>query len=153
MLPDFPASATTWLLVRILPSWLRMMPEPDPEPSGPETSIITTDGSTLWATFSIEPVAAVWAAVPPVCVSTGEDCTESCVEVHTAAPPTPAAPPTSRLAATTVAASPLPRSPLRGRRSGGRTGSLASWPRVVRPSSGWAAKPYGDQVAGGAGGS
>ena len=59
-----------------------MMPEPEPEPSGPDTSIMTTDGSTLWATFSIDPVAAVWAVDPPVWVSTGEDCTSSWVEVQ-----------------------------------------------------------------------
>jgi hypothetical protein len=115
-----------------------MMPEPEPAPSGPDTSIMTTDGSTLWATFSIEPVAAVCAVEPPVWVSTGEDCTSLWVEVQIAAPPTPAAPPRSRLAATTVAASPLPRSPFRGRRSE-MVGPLTSWPRVARPSSGWAA--------------
>ena len=105
-----------------------MMPGAGARPLGPATLIITTDGSTLWATFSIEPVAAVWAVEPPVWASTGGDGTWSCELVQSAAPPRPAAPPTSRLAATTVAASPLPRSPLRGRRSGGRTGPMASWP-------------------------
>src|SRR4029079_8641432 len=48
--PPLPASATTWLLVRILPSSLRMMPDPLPEPSGPLTLIITTAGRTFRAT-------------------------------------------------------------------------------------------------------
>src|SRR5829696_6614208 len=151
--PDPPATATTWLFVRILPSRLRMIPEPEPWPFGPLTLIMTTEGSTLWATFSIEPVAAACAVVPPVWVSTGEDRTSSCVDVQTAAPPAPAAPPTSRLAATTVAASPRPRGPLRERRSGGRTGVVTSRPPVGRRSPGWVAYPYGDQVPGGAGGS
>src|SRR3954464_1943928 len=30
--PPLPASATTWLLVRIVPSELRTMPEPEPAP-------------------------------------------------------------------------------------------------------------------------
>src|SRR3954453_10087089 len=114
---------------------------------------MTTEGSTPWETFSIEPVAAVCAVEPPVWVRTGEDCTSSCVVVQAAAPPTPAAPPSSKLAASTVAASPLPRSPFREPRAGGRTAVATSWPWVERPSSGWAAYPYGDQVAGGAGGS
>ncbi len=117
--PELPASATTWLLVRIFPSPLRMMPEPEPSPFGPVTSIMTTEGRTLCATFSMDPVAAVCAVELPVCVSTGEDCTSSWFDVQRAAPPTPAAPPTTRLAATTVAASLLPRSPVRGRGSGG----------------------------------
>ncbi len=30
--PSLPARAATWLLVRILPSRLRMIPEPEPDP-------------------------------------------------------------------------------------------------------------------------
>jgi hypothetical protein len=86
-----------------------MMPDPEPEPLGPLTSIITTDGRTFWATFSIDPVAAVWAVELPDWVRTGDDSAGvSWVDVQIAAPPTPAAPPMSRLAATTDAAS-LPR--------------------------------------------
>ena len=57
-LPPSPASSTTWLLVRIWPSELRMMPEPDPAPWAPLTSIFTTDGSTLAATAWTLPSAA-----------------------------------------------------------------------------------------------
>ena len=35
ILPLSPATSTTWLLVRIVPSEVRMMPEPDPAPSVP----------------------------------------------------------------------------------------------------------------------
>ena len=140
-----------------------MIPEPEPEPSEPLTSIITTEGSTFWATFSIEPLSAAGTAEPPLWVSTGDEAAGlSWWEVQTAAPPTPAAPPTSRLAATTVAARPLPRGPLLrlrlrlrslGREDDGLGRSfVAEGPRVVgRLAVAW--KPYGDQVAGGAGGS
>ena len=56
--PPSPASSTTWLLVRIWPSELRMMPEPAPAPWAPLTSIFTTDGSTLAATAWTLPSAA-----------------------------------------------------------------------------------------------
>ena len=56
--PPSPASSTTWLLVRIWPSELRMMPEPEPAPWAPLTSIFTTDGSTFAATASTLPSAA-----------------------------------------------------------------------------------------------
>ena len=61
--PESPAMAATWLLVRIWPSDDRMMPEPEPAPSGPDTSIFTTDGSTFWATCSTEPSPDVAAGV------------------------------------------------------------------------------------------
>ena len=54
-LPPSAASSTTWLLVRIWPSELRMMPEPEPAPWLPLTSILTTEGSTLAATDSTLP--------------------------------------------------------------------------------------------------
>ena len=108
--PLLPAREATWLLVRILPSALRMMPEPDPEPLEPLTLILTTEGSTLWATLTIESVLAAGTVELPLWVMIGDEATVlSCVEVQIAAPPTPAAPPTSRLAATTAAARPLPR--------------------------------------------
>ena len=53
--PESPATSTTWLLVRICPSELKMMPEPEPWPSAPATSILTTEGSTVWATCSTDP--------------------------------------------------------------------------------------------------
>ena len=56
--PPLAATSTTWLLVRIRPSAVRMMPEPVPEPSAPDTSIWTTDGSTSAATDSTEPSSA-----------------------------------------------------------------------------------------------
>ena len=53
--PSSPTPATTWLLVRISPSLLSTMPEPDPEPDWPETLTLTTEGSTAFATFSTVP--------------------------------------------------------------------------------------------------
>ena len=44
--PLSPAPATTWLLVRISPSLLSTMPEPEPAPDWPETLTLTTEGST-----------------------------------------------------------------------------------------------------------
>ncbi len=38
------------------------MPEPDPCPSSEDTSILTTDGSTCWATASTDPTAAAGAS-------------------------------------------------------------------------------------------
>ena len=53
--PPLPASATTWLLVRMLPSLDSTMPEPEPAPLEPVTLILTTEGSTAAATFSTAP--------------------------------------------------------------------------------------------------
>ena len=53
--PPSPATSTTWLLVRIWPSSVRMMPEPEPLPWAPVTLICTTEGSTLSATASTLP--------------------------------------------------------------------------------------------------
>ena len=53
--PPSAATSTTWLLVRIWPSSVRMIPEPDPLPCAPDTLICTTDGSTLSATASTLP--------------------------------------------------------------------------------------------------
>ena len=53
--PSSPAPATTWLLVRILPSSLSTMPEPDPAPELPVTLTFTTEGRTDCATFSTVP--------------------------------------------------------------------------------------------------
>src|SRR4051812_21318779 len=157
--PLLPARDATWLLVRILPSALRMMPEPDPEPSEPLTLILTTEGSTLWATFTIESVFAAGTAELPLWVMIGDEATEpSCVEVQAAAPPTPAAPPTSRLAATTPAARPLARRFCWGA-AGGAGGVVAPSAGAPKPNGRVSSvslavwKPYGDQVAGGAGGS
>ncbi len=58
IVPPPPAASTTWLLVRISPSELRITPEPDPWPPGPATLIFTTDGSTEAATSSTEPGSA-----------------------------------------------------------------------------------------------
>ena len=57
-MPPSAASSTTWLLVRIWPSEVRMMPEPEPAPWLPLTSILTTEGSTLAATDSTLPSVA-----------------------------------------------------------------------------------------------
>ena len=55
--PPAAAPATTWLLVRISPSELRMMPEPSPPlPSVDRSTIDTTLGSTLAATASTDPL-------------------------------------------------------------------------------------------------
>ncbi len=56
--PPSAATSTTWLLVRISPSSLKMIPEPDPEAWAPLTLIFTTEGSTELATCSTEPSAA-----------------------------------------------------------------------------------------------
>ena len=56
--PPSAATSTTWLLVRISPSSLRTTPEPDPDPAAPATLILTTDGSTVWATPSTESAGA-----------------------------------------------------------------------------------------------
>ena len=53
--PFLPATAATWLLVRISPSLLSTMPEPDPDSCEPETLTLTTDGSTALATCSTVP--------------------------------------------------------------------------------------------------
>jgi hypothetical protein len=99
-----------------------MMPEPEPCPSAPETSILTTDGSTVCATCSTDPSPDFAAGVS----TTGEvergaaadGVAASCWDVHTAAPPTPAPAPTSSEAATTEAAN----APGRRLRAGGAGG-------------------------------
>ena len=53
--PPPSASSTTWLFVRIWPSSLRMMPEPEPLPWAPATLIWTTEGRTFSATASTLP--------------------------------------------------------------------------------------------------
>src|SRR3954447_342453 len=53
MEPPSPATAATWLLVRIVPSAVRTTPEPEPASFWPVTLSWTTEGSTLEATPSI----------------------------------------------------------------------------------------------------
>ena len=54
--PGLPvAAATTWLLVRIRPSEVRMMPDPSSEARPRSVSSLTTLGTTLAATCSTEP--------------------------------------------------------------------------------------------------
>jgi hypothetical protein len=102
MLPPSPATAATWLLVRIVPSAVRMIPEPEPASFWPVTLSWTTEGSTLEATPSI--------AVPEVVLFVDEALVRGLAEMsglpfedelgrnasYAAAPPTPAAPPTTR---------------------------------------------------------
>ena len=108
MLPLSPATEATWLLVRMLPSADRMMPEPEPEPDEPVTLILTTEGSTVAATFSTDPDGAA-AALDAL---TGPDDVEvvtvssPCRPSYSAAPPTPADPPTRRAPASTAAVNP-----------------------------------------------
>ena len=52
------APSTTWLLVRIRPSSVRMTPDPSPAPWLELASTDTTDGSTLAATSCTEPAGA-----------------------------------------------------------------------------------------------
>src|SRR5690349_5105622 len=66
ILPPLAATAATWLLVRISPLLLKMMPEPEPEPCWPSTLIFTTDGKTALATPSTEPFDAAALPEPPV---------------------------------------------------------------------------------------
>ncbi len=108
------AMSTTWLLVRMVPSLVRMIPEPDPDPWSPVTSIFTTLGRTACATDSTEPATAgtsPWSAT--VVVLAAADCCEvvgsSWVASQRAAPPSPAPPPTTREVATTAAARPVRR--------------------------------------------
>ena len=56
--PPSPARDATWSLVRICPSAVRMMPDPEPSPWLPDTSSLTTDGSTAAATCSTLPSGA-----------------------------------------------------------------------------------------------
>ena len=56
--PPSAADSTTWLLVRIWPSLLMMMPVPDPACPPPDTLTWVTDGSSFWATCSISPAGA-----------------------------------------------------------------------------------------------
>src|SRR5690349_23858472 len=85
-----------------------MIPEPEPWACGPATSILTTEGSTVWATCSTDPSPDAAAGVSTTGdVERGADAevrSASCWVVHTAAPPTPAPAPTSSEAATTDAA-------------------------------------------------
>ena len=85
-----------------------MMPEPEPAPWAPLTSIFTTDGSTLAATAWTLPSAAGVLGVSTTLDAVGveallvpEAVSSSCQAVYAAAPPTPAPPPTRREAATT----------------------------------------------------
>ena len=108
MLPPSPAASTTWLLVRISPSELRMMPEPEPAPWAPATLIFTTDGSTSWATCSTEPLAAGASPRSTTAEAFGDDVDRSApLGLHSfqpAAPAMPAPAPTTSEAATTDAA-------------------------------------------------
>src|SRR6478609_1346774 len=129
-----PASApsTTWLLVRIVPSAVRMMPEPDAPPWAVVTSIFTTLGSTFCATDSTEPSAAGACGWDETCdVDTGLACDDppdpSWVASHQAAPPMPAPPPISRDVATTAAARPA-RLPARFSRGGAWVGCWTGRP-------------------------
>ncbi len=128
--PPSPASSTTWLLVRIWPSELRMIPEPEPEPWLPLTSIFTTEGSTLLATASTLPSAAGESGVSTTLeVLTGLEAPEpplpgsSCQAEYAAAPPMPAPPPTSSEAATM-----LPANAIRRRRDSRTRGGAAAGP-------------------------
>ena len=61
-----PATAMTWLLVRISPSLLMMMPVPEPDSSSPLTLICTTDGRTFAATCSTAPAGTLVLVTLPV---------------------------------------------------------------------------------------
>ena len=72
--PPPSAISTTWLLVRIVPSAVRMIPEPEALPWSPVTSIFTTLGSTFCATDSTEPSTAgvcVWLTTVEVVGAVG----------------------------------------------------------------------------------
>ncbi len=114
-----PAPVTTWLLVRILPSLLRMIPEPEPAPELLETLTFTTEGSTDWETFSTVPS---WTTVVLVAWNGLEELFVVPVELSSlkawkrAEPPTPAAPPRTSAPTSTAAVRPRPREVLRRRR-------------------------------------
>src|SRR4051794_38046880 len=130
MSPFCCARSTTWLFVRISPSEVRMIPEPEPPvPPGLTTVICTTDGSTAFATASgerdctgvvsresvvsglelvLDPVLSEGVVVELVVV------VSPCVALYAAAPPMPPAAPSSSAPTRTPAAAPCPRPPLLG---------------------------------------
>ena len=114
--------------MRISPSELMMMPEPDPCSWPLPTLIFTTDGSTRFATASTESVAgAVCLRLitgevvvrAPLAVSVPPPLTAS----NPAAPATPAAPPTTSAATSRPATTPGPGRLRRCVRSSGTSGS------------------------------
>ena len=114
-----------------------MIPEPDPAPRAPATSILTTDGSTFAATCSTEPAGASESGVSTTCdvvrvpgLPALEDPSSSSA-LQAAAPPTPAAPPATSAVAMTAAARPARR----GRRwTGSGAVIVVAW--VGGPSGG-----------------
>ncbi|CCB75266.1 protein of unknown function [Streptantibioticus cattleyicolor NRRL 8057 = DSM 46488] len=113
------APATTWLLVRIVPSAVRITPEPMDWPS-PESAVIST---TLGPT-----AAATAATLPPDLAETGAPATGAAAAVLCVAPPISAAvpPPTTPDAIATATSNATGR---RARRRGsGTAGSCPAAP-------------------------
>ncbi len=141
--PCWPATEATWLLVRISPSELMMMPEPEPCSCALRTLIFTTEGSTDFATASTESAAGAtcfWFTTGELVVlfePPDEPLPNtSSTAVKPAAPTTPAIPPTTRAATRIVATTPAPGRA--GRPEAGRSGSWRK-PKLSRccVSSGW----------------
>src|SRR5690348_3844170 len=108
MVPPLPATAATWLLVRMSPSCDRMMPEPEPDSVELLTLIFTTEGSTAAATCSTLPLAGALGAL--TALSAVVELAEvvdwelsPCQASYQAAPPTPAEPPIRRAPVSTAA--------------------------------------------------
>ncbi len=123
--PFVPATATTWLLVRISPSLLSTMPEPDPDSLCPVTFTFTTEGSTSLATFSTVPswtteVLVAWK--PPEEVEVSAEPLSPWIASYAAAPPMPATPPSTSAPTRTPAVRLLPRW-----RGGAWTGAYGGW--------------------------
>ena len=127
--PPWPATEATWLLVRISPSELITMPDPEPCSWAFCTLILTTEGSTDLATASTESAAGVTClrfttgelAVPPE-VDGLSLLTRLSTALNPAAPAIPLRPPTTSAAARIAAtAPPLGRPERRSRRGSSRS--------------------------------
>ena len=132
--PPSAASATTWLLVRIMPSSRSTNPEPEPSADADETSIETVLGSTLAATPATESEGRSW---PGPCATGMSAAARTPSRSATWSPSSPPTTPTSRQPSTSpiVARVPRPRRPTRRGRGVGRAG-LRERGRGRRPGRG-----------------
>src|SRR5680860_963373 len=106
--PPAAATSTTWLLVRISPSALKMMPDPEPCPCSPWTLIFTTEGSTELATSSTEPGSGAESVLTTgASVAVGVDVVDV-PSVSESAAAKPAAPTRPLIPPTTTAAVRIP---------------------------------------------
>lgn len=122
-----PGMETTWLLVRISPSEVRMIPEPSSFARPRSVSSFTTLGTTFAATCSVDPtgaLAAGWVgAAAPIALVTVVDpaMPPDGAEIRATVPPIPAES-TESATAPTTSAPVRPRRPPPWRWVPGRTG-------------------------------